>query len=772
MRIRSGSMLVPIIGIVALPALVACVLVLVYAVPCMAYLLLAQTDPPAHVRGLFLPLNPVRNIGLTIAVLKYLNTVARIFPRFVYHTARYVLWNSISTKLGEAANRRNIMVDGGKVDPEGGIKLKGILREPRIDDPGAERTNSGKGPGYDSLESTMGKIKRSSEQAQTERIKWVARSRTGGLFEDFANFNVPYHTRQNGSKVYLDVYLPPLPPMSSPSSPPIRCVSDETKTQSRRVWEHPSTGVDNNAPSYGRAPDTDVDRSDGQGSTHTISTEQSTDTNDSTATLRQEDTTTPSEGLLPNNAGPVGASTLLLLYRATTSENASPTESGLSAESRPIDSLSKVIIFVYDTGVIGPKWLRPRKEYFGLLGSKLAEMGYVVVIPNISLYPDGGLEDSVADLRRVLAWTRRNIHRYGGSTRSTYLMGHGLGGHLALYTISQEVIVRSRNEYIQDLHEAYRSYRATSTATFGRSAVHRSGGGLDRSESADSLLSRRGSSPYSSGSDKNVDDARGEREQTFDYTQDGHFEVLQEGVEGYAQLIPNGLRGLEVYGSDIEIPNVKGLILLSPVSDIIKQIRYESTQWLEHLSPLRRSHGPSQISCMRHSVGHLLFASKAFLNVQMMPKVLIIHGAQNTTVPLDSSHWLSELLYGLDVPVIFRPYRNLGHWDLLMGFMKGFEDTVSSGTNASGQREERDDPSAKADTTRLKKTDQKGKCKESEKKFHAHGSEGGGNQNKTNVATMNDWEKLLSPESENWSWRRTGYTAWLERDLRSFIDQD
>lgn len=127
---------------------------------------------------------------------------------------------------------------------------------------------------------------------------------------------------------------------------------------------------------------------------------------------------------------------------------------------------------------------------------------------------------------------------------------------------------------------------------------------------------------------------------------------------------------------------------LSPVSDVIKQIRHESSLYLEHLSPLRRTLGPSQTTCMRNSLGHLLFAAKNVLQPHRLPpRILIVHGcvistwckqlltisAQDKLVPLEGAHWLSELLYGLDIHTIFRPYRNLGHWELVTGLMKGME---------------------------------------------------------------------------------------------------
>ncbi|KAK4687552.1 hypothetical protein P7C73_g2562, partial [Tremellales sp. Uapishka_1] len=252
----------------------------------------------------------------------------------------------------------------------------------------------------------------------------------------------------------------------------------------------------------------------------------------------------------------------------------------------------KTMIFVYDVGMMGP--IRPRKEMFCLLGIKLAELGY-----------HGGAEQMVGDLRQVLNWVSRNIQAYGGSSNDINICGHGLGAHLAMFTLAQDAVVRSRDKKQER-------------------EIHR---------------------------------------------------VLPSRLWGNEEkIVPNGLRTMQIYSEEVEIPTVAGIILLSPIADIIKQIRHESLGWLEHVSPVRRALGPSQTVCMQDSLGHLLFAAKNVLEPERMPKhVMIIHGGHDTVVPLESSHWLSEVLNGLDIKTTFRPYFSLGHLDLLTSLMKGLE---------------------------------------------------------------------------------------------------
>jgi hypothetical protein len=71
---------------------------------------------------------------------------------------------------------------------------------------------------------------------------------------------------------------------------------------------------------------------------------------------------------------------------------------------------------------------------------------------------------------------------------------------------------------------------------------------------------------------------------------------------GGSTAISNGLRRVEIYEPQIEIPPIAGVILLAGVFDVIKCFRGESDRGVEHLSVLRRSCGPSHTSCLVREV--------------------------------------------------------------------------------------------------------------------------------------------------------------------------
>lgn len=243
----------------------------------------------------------------------------------------------------------------------------------------------------------------------------------------------------------------------------------------------------------------------------------------------------------------------------------------------------------------------------------------VSVIPDITTYPKGQMEDMVTDVRAALAWVRKEIHEYGGDPHQIYLCGHGLGAHLGMYTLAQDAVVHSRQRI--EIHNAT-----------------------------------------------------------------SNWSHLGYASEPTTREIPNGVKALSVYGSEIELPHVKGAILLAPVADVIKQVRHESKCWLEHVSPLRRSLGSTQTRCMRHSLGHILFAAKDLIETDELPaKALVIHGDKDLLVPSWQAGWLAELLKGLDIKTTLREYAGLAHFDVVTTLMAGLETPATKAMLQDGE---------------------------------------------------------------------------------------
>ncbi|CAG8474344.1 14526_t:CDS:2, partial [Cetraspora pellucida] len=98
-----------------------------------------------------------------------------------------------------------------------------------------------------------------------------------------------------------------------------------------------------------------------------------------------------------------------------------------------------VIVFVY-----GGSWGTGDKIWYSLLALRLRQMGYVVVVPNYTLYPKAKVDVMLSDIKRTLVWTKRFINKFGGDPNKIYIMGHSAGAHLASLITIRDSIIKSQ----------------------------------------------------------------------------------------------------------------------------------------------------------------------------------------------------------------------------------------------------------------------------------------------------------------------------------------
>jgi acetyl esterase/lipase len=96
-----------------------------------------------------------------------------------------------------------------------------------------------------------------------------------------------------------------------------------------------------------------------------------------------------------------------------------------------------VIVFIY-----GGAWSSGDKMLYGLLALRLRHLGYVVVVPNYTLYPNGKIDLMISDIKRSLVWTKRYINKFGGDPNKIHLMGHSAGAHLASLVTVRDAIIK------------------------------------------------------------------------------------------------------------------------------------------------------------------------------------------------------------------------------------------------------------------------------------------------------------------------------------------
>ncbi|WP_119418806.1 alpha/beta hydrolase [Desertibaculum subflavum] len=83
-----------------------------------------------------------------------------------------------------------------------------------------------------------------------------------------------------------------------------------------------------------------------------------------------------------------------------------------------------VVLFVY-----GGSWSSGERAQYRFVGQALAARGYVAVLPDYRLDPDGRFPGFVEDVAAAVAWTHRHVTAHGGDPARLYLMGHSAGAY-------------------------------------------------------------------------------------------------------------------------------------------------------------------------------------------------------------------------------------------------------------------------------------------------------------------------------------------------------
>jgi acetyl esterase/lipase len=86
-----------------------------------------------------------------------------------------------------------------------------------------------------------------------------------------------------------------------------------------------------------------------------------------------------------------------------------------------------VLVWLYGGG-----WYSGQRDDYGFAGRAFARQGFIVVIPDYRIVPDGHWPDFLHDSAAAVAWTDANIAKYGGDPDRIALSGHSAGAYNAV----------------------------------------------------------------------------------------------------------------------------------------------------------------------------------------------------------------------------------------------------------------------------------------------------------------------------------------------------
>ncbi|GAA4032289.1 alpha/beta hydrolase [Actimicrobium antarcticum] len=95
---------------------------------------------------------------------------------------------------------------------------------------------------------------------------------------------------------------------------------------------------------------------------------------------------------------------------------------------RPRDAkaAAPVVVFFY-----GGSWNMGSRSDYAFVGEALAARGIVAVLADYRLYPQVRYPAFVDDSAQAVAWTLKEIQRYGGDPKRVFVMGHSAGAYNA-----------------------------------------------------------------------------------------------------------------------------------------------------------------------------------------------------------------------------------------------------------------------------------------------------------------------------------------------------
>ncbi len=99
---------------------------------------------------------------------------------------------------------------------------------------------------------------------------------------------------------------------------------------------------------------------------------------------------------------------------------------------------SPVVVFFY-----GGNWTTGERADYAFVGHALASRGMVAVIADYRLYPEVHYQGILDDAAQAVAWTIKQVARYGGDPKRLFLLGHSAGAYnAAMIALDEKLLAR------------------------------------------------------------------------------------------------------------------------------------------------------------------------------------------------------------------------------------------------------------------------------------------------------------------------------------------
>ncbi|GAA6062809.1 hypothetical protein JCM10212_006170 [Sporobolomyces blumeae] len=315
---------------------------------------------------------------------------------------------------------------------------------------------------------------------------------------------------------------------------------------------------------------------------------------------------------------------------------------------------------------------------------RLRRLGYCVVVPSLTSFPDATMLDMVYETREVLRWIKDEVRAYGGDKSKVWIIGHGSGAHLALLSVVQSAVVSTRDQAIEKAREVERERKRMEA----RVAADSDDGNFE--SNPESALSndpfsvppqprstpRSAEEPYFRTTTHHRPTSmqtalHSDDDETSNFSTTESSSALEDRGQGGDIVdslnLPSGVLACQVFagpenGTTTDQPEdegetlsnwdglrVRGMVLIGGTYDVVKQLKVEKEMGLGHVSSLKRVCGPAKTDAELASPCHLLYASSTLLprsRSSLPSKFLLIHGGKDSSVPYSQSVLLKNLLVG------------------------------------------------------------------------------------------------------------------------------